>query len=301
MNTQKNKNQIEKIISTGFNSLDKALGGFRSSCLYTLAGAPSVGKTTLAFSLVSKLISKKVPLAIFSYELTEKQIINRFCAIKHKLSFEKISLQNEVSEEEQVVIENEFISFKNSPIYIEANPMLKMDELVKRAKDLRKNNEIEFLFIDDIQRIPIGSIAREYAANREQEISANVRELKRLAFELEIPILLISQMNRLFMSRSTAINEKPFLSDLRDSGSIENESDVILFLYQVADAYKEAEFKEEAEIIIAKNRHGKISPNIHIKFDRNIPLFLEREVDDNSSKTYSSTLNIINHDDPSPF
>jgi replicative DNA helicase len=299
MNTQKNKNQGEKIISTGFQSLDKAIGGFRSSCLYTLAGAPSVGKTTLAFSLISELISQKIPLAIFSYELTEKQIIDRLCAIKYKLSFEKISLQNERSEEERIIIENESVKLKNSPIFIEANPMLKMDELVNLAKDLRKNNEIEFLFIDDIQRIPIGSIAREYAANREQEISANVRELKRLAFDLEIPILLISQINRMFMSRSQAINEKPFLSDLRDSGAIENESDLILFLFQ--EACKDYEFKDEAEIIIAKNRHGKISPNIQIKFDRNIPLFFERKVDDNSLKIYGSTINFSDTDDPSPF
>lgn len=318
MNSKLLKNQGDNFISTGFSSLDEILGGFRSSGLYTLAGAPSIGKTTLALTIVKQLADNNIPVGVFSYELTEKQIMDRFLAMENNLPYEKISFQKNLLEHELAKIHTSLSKVQKLPIFIESSPSVKIDQLVTITRDLKENKDIQLLFIDDIQRMPIDDVSREYAANREQEISANVRELKRLAKELNIPILMISQLNRMFISRVG--DKRPILSDLRDSGAIENDSDVVLFLYR-AEHYglfeNEQGISSEglAEIMIAKNRHGKSNVIVNLTFDNNIPVFNSFKDSENfdtvnsmqsSMNMNSATINRVNFDsfeesDESPF
>lgn len=302
-------NKEDHFISTGFPLLDDVLGGFRSSGLYTLGGAPSIGKTTLALSIIKQIADRNIPLGIFTYEMTGKQIVNRLIAMETSIPLEKISVEKDLFENEYSQIQMSLSKFQKLPIFIESSPRLKIDELVIKARELKEKSNIEFLFIDDIQRIPIDDFSRGYASNREQEISANVRELKRLARELNIPILIISQLNRLIDAR---IGEKlPILIDLRDSGAIENDSDVVMFLYR-AEHYgvMEDEMGDSnsgiAQIIVAKNRHGR-QDSIKISYESRIPIFKILDTDNNvkPSKVIKSIMNSMDESDfnsqESPF
>lgn len=267
-------NQSDYFTPSGFKSFDEELVGFRSSCLYTLAGAAGMGKTTLGLSFIKQIIDKEIPVGIFSYEMTETQIIHRLIAMESDVAFERISTDR-LAEYEYQMISKSVDKLSKLPIFIDTSARLKINELALKAKELKIKEDIKFLFIDDIQRIPIDDFSREYASNREQEISANVRELKRLARELNIPILAISQLNRMLESRGG--DRRPILSDLRDSGAIENDSDVVLFLYrpeyygflQDDDGYSNV---GKAEIIIAKNRHGQLNI-VNLLFESKIPIY----------------------------
>ncbi len=274
----RNENDQKNIkISTGFNSLDEILSGFKNSGLHTLAGAPSIGKSTFALSIVQQLAKRNIPVGILSYEMTEKQVLNHLIAIESGIAYEKISNESELSEEDYNEIQLNLTNLDKLPIYIETSPRLKLDKLASFARDLKKKCNLQFLVIDDIQRIPIDDFSRGYAVNREQEISANVREAKQLARELNIPILLISQLNRLNENRGG--DRRPILNDLRDSGAIENDSDVVMFLFR-SEFYgirqdEDGESTEGiAEIIIAKNRQGKTGI-AKLSFDKEIPTFKE--------------------------
>lgn len=300
----RNENDQKNIkISTGFNSLDEILSGFKNSGLYTLAGAPSIGKSTFALSIVQQLAKRNIPVGIVSYEMTEMQVINHLIAIESGINYEKISNESELSEEDYNEIQLNLTNLNKLPIYIETSPRLKLDKLVSFARDLKENCNLQFLVIDDIQRIPIDDFSRGFAVNREQEISANVREVKQVARELNIPILLISQLNRLNENRGG--DRRPILIDLRDSGAIENDSDIVMFLYR-AEFYgilqdEDGESTEGiAEIIIAKNRHGKTGI-AKLSFDKEIPSFKECQKTEfdclPSNYSYKSKMNAFDSSD----
>lgn len=300
---RKENDQKNIKISTGFNSLDEILSGFKNSGLYTLAGAPSIGKSTFALSIVQQLAKRNIPVGIVSYEMTEMQLLNHLISIESGINYEKISNESELSEEDYNEIQLNLTNLDKLPIYIETSPRLKLDKLASFARDLKKKCNLQFLVIDDIQRIPIDDFSRGYAVNREQEISANVREVKQLARELNIPILLISQLNRLNENRGG--DRRPILIDLRDSGAIENDSDVVMFLYR-AEFYgflqdEDGEFTQgTAEILIAKNRHGKTGI-AKLSFDKEISSYKEYQKFERKIKEqeifYNNKMNAFDNSD----
>jgi len=301
-------NTEDVFITTGFADLDDLIGGFRSSGLYAIGGAPGMGKTTLVLSMILEIAKSDIPVCLFSYEMNNMQIAKKLLSIETEISHERIS-KGSLKEHEEQKLSVSSHKMNQLPLFIETSSRLKVDEIGKISRKYKEEKGIQVIFIDDIQRVPIDSAAREYASNREQEISANVRELKRLARELNIPIVFISQLNRLNEGR--AGDRKPILIDLRDSGSIENDSDLVMFLYR--PEYYGLHTDENgnsnqgvAKILISKNRFGEINA-ASIEFKNSIPKFqnvtLEKVDDSSLVKEIRSKINYTdstNFDD-SPF
>ena len=267
--TEKNK------LSSGYEELDTIIHSFEKSNLYVLAGRPGMGKTALGLNIVYNLAyNQNKSVVVFSYEMTERQIINRLLAIFSGIENQKI-LINDLSKEENLKLLEGENAFKNTEIYLDCPGTMDFNGIRTKLANLMVNTKVDLLLIDDIQRITISDKDRQYAANREQEVSKNVRDLKALAKELNIPILAISQVNRNSKDRPSI---RPILTDIRDSGAIENDSDVVLFLhrpeyYGITQDEEGNSLLKIAEIEIAKNRHGQIG-KFRLIFEQNTPCFL---------------------------
>lgn len=278
---------------SGFDALDKIIHSFDKSNLYILAGRPGMGKTTFALNLINYLaLNQKANVVVISYEMTEYQIVSRLLAIISELSNSKILKQDLQGWEKEHVKRCE-TKLGDTNIFIDCPASLNFKGIKEKIQDLKEKNRIDFLFIDDIQRITISEDDRKYAANREQEVSKNVRDLKSLAKEMEIPILAISQLNRDNKDRES---RKPILTDIRDSGAIENDSDVIIFLYR-PEYYGITEDEDGnsligiAELEIAKNRHGALG-EFNLQFKKGIPSFSNHE---SVANTYSFDVDKFSH------
>jgi replicative DNA helicase len=203
-------------ISSGFEELDNILQGFEKGSLYTLAGSPSMGKTSLALNIMRNVaIDSKIPVAYFSYEMTEDQIVSKLISIGSEINNNKLCAEK-LRKDELENLNNEVLQLTSSPIFIESLDFCTIDSLAEKCEELISKNQIELIIIDDIQRIEIDIKSRKFAANREQEISHNVRMLKSYAMKWRIPIIIISKLNRGPETRGG--DKRPLLPDLRDSG-----------------------------------------------------------------------------------
>ena len=259
-NARKNDGSFSGVPS-GFIDLDKLTGGWQRSDLIIIAARPGMGKTAFVLSMARNMaVEAKKPVAFFSLEMTADQLVARLVASEAELSASAIrrgQLQN--FEWEQL---NARISkLITAPIYIDDTPALSLFELRAKCRRLKAQYDIEMVVIDYIQLMTAGG-DRKGGGNREQEISAISRSLKSLAKELNIPVIALSQLNRSVETRSTAQgSKKPQLSDLRESGAIEQDADLVLFIYR-PEYYKLMEDEEgnstegKAQIIIAKHRNG---------------------------------------------
>ncbi len=291
---QLKKNTSEPILTTGFDCLDNIIHSFDKSNLYILAGRPGMGKTSLGLKIVHHLaLSLRANVVIISYEMTISQIKSRLLSISSEIPNKKI-LNQELNEKEEKLIKSKQSELFSASIYADCPSALCLDELKNKVLELNNQSKIDFLFIDDIQRITISDSDRKYASNREQEVSKNVRDIKALAKEIKIPILAISQLNRDNKERE---NRKPILTDIRDSGAIENDSDVIIFLhrpeyYGITEDEHGNSLLGLAEVNVAKNRHGSLG-EIHLGFKKEIPNYFKIEFNTFSDKvqTFGSTMN----------
>lgn len=273
-----------QIVPTGLVDLDKLIQGLQKGCLYTIAGGPSMGKTSLSLNIAlnaSSMFGK--PTAFFSYEMTEGQIMSRLVSLECGIESSRI-LQRRLKDYEHQQIIDKIKSLNSVSLVIRSVSIMDIDELTTSCKELRKSDSIELFIIDDIQRVTIDEENRKYAVNREQEVSNNVRKLKALAIELDIPILIISQLNRQVESRH---DKTPLLMDLRDSGAIENDSDVVIFIYrperygiQMNDEGMPS--KGLAELIVSKNRHGDLG-SATVSFKAGYSKFTDWEIENISS------------------
>jgi replicative DNA helicase len=243
-------------IPTGYNDLDKLLSGMQKSDLVILAARPSLGKTTLALDLVRNIaIKSKVPVGIFSLEMSKEQLVDRFLAAEAGVDLWRMrtgKLSDKEEDDDFPRIGRAMGVLSDSPIFIDDSPNANVMEIRTKARRLKMEHNLGFLVIDYLQLMDGGSRTE----NRVQEISEISRSLKQIARELDIPVLALSQLSRAVESRSPAI---PKLADLRESGSIEQDADIVMFIYRKAkDKSRECPEEEKgiAEIHIDKHRNG---------------------------------------------
>jgi len=264
-------------VPTGFMELDMTLNfGLQNSNLYVLAGRPNMGKTSLMLNLCSNMVENEYNPLIFSFEMTKKQILSKLISIKSKLSYSKIMRRNLDAEEEARL--NLFMLLYEDRNFIEDSNRITLNDISNIAREYKKE-ELDIIFIDDIQRISLDKESLKRVAIREQEVSIIAQELKSLAKELNVPVFALSQMNRQIEYRQG--NYTPIITDLKDSGAIEYNSDVIMFIYR-KDYYDFYAYGiddchlSDAELVISKNRYGSLS-KLYYTFDKAYSTFKEYE------------------------
>ncbi|MBF0400940.1 MAG: replicative DNA helicase [Magnetococcales bacterium] len=237
-------------VATGFADLDKMLAGLQKSDLLILAGRPSMGKTSFAMNIAANAaVDHQVPVAIFSLEMSKEQLVARMLSSAARIDAQK--LRTGYLDDKDY---GQLISMANhlaqAPLYIDDTPAITIAALRARARRMKREKKIQLILIDYLQLMQ-GELKTE---NRVQEISQISRGLKALAKELNIPIIALSQLSRKLEERP---NKRPILSDLRESGAIEQDADVVMFVFR-EEVYKENDpaLAGLAEIIVAKQRNG---------------------------------------------
>ena len=247
-------------VPTKFVDFDRFTGGFQKSDLILLAARPSMGKTALALNMAMNAALANKVVVIFSLEMRKEQLAHRLLSSYSGINSQKLSTGNFDSEDLNELIDTmEYLTDSN--LFIDDTPGLSLTELQTRAKKLKQEHNVALIVVDYIQLIQ-GS--RELRGNRVQEISEISRNLKTLARELDIPILALSQLSRNVELRP---DKHPLLSDLRESGSLEQDADIVMFLYREEYYDKETENSNTAELVIAKNRNGP-TLTIILQFDK---------------------------------
>ncbi|MGD0235839.1 MAG: replicative DNA helicase [Syntrophorhabdales bacterium] len=247
------KKQTVTGLPTGFIELDKLTSGLQPSDLIIVAGRPSMGKTAFCLNIAQHAALSdggNAPVGIFSMEMSKEQIVMRLLSSESEVEFSKLRTGT-LSHAEWPKLAEAAGALYKAPIFIDDSPALGVLDLRARARRLKKEHGLGLLVIDYLQLMRGRS--NTGSDRREQEISEISRFLKALAKELNIPVVAISQLNRMVEQRD---NKRPRLSDLRESGAIEQDADVIMFIYRDEVYNKESSFKGIAEIIIGKQRNG---------------------------------------------
>lgn len=271
-------------IPTHFRDLDKIVNGFSPSNFMILAARPAMGKSAMALNLAEHICFKNnVPVGIFSLEMSAAQLLHRIICSQSEVESEKILTGSLNGNEFQKIVAAVNRMQKHSMV-IDDQPGLKITDLRSRARRMKETHKIGFLVIDYLQLIS-GSGNMRSQENRQIEISEISRLLKTLARELNIPILCLSQLSRKVEERQ---GHRPMMSDLRESGSIEQDSDLVMFLLR-REYYDPYDKPGMAELIIAKNRHGAIG-NVELVFRKEfaqfrdfIPIKMEKDSLDNKA------------------
>nr|WP_297874323.1 replicative DNA helicase [uncultured Blautia sp.] len=238
-------------IPTGFIDLDYKMSGFQPSDLILVAARPSMGKTAFVLNIAQYMaFHNDVTTAIFSLEMSKEQLVNRLLALESKVDSQNIRTGNLEDEEWAKLIEGANIIGK-SHLIIDDKPGISISELRSKCRKYKMEHNLGIIFIDYLQ-LMTGSGRSE---SRQQEISEISRSLKALARELNVPVVALSQLSRAVEQRP---DHRPMLSDLRESGAIEQDADVVMFIYRDDYYNKDSENKNIAEIIIAKQRNGPI-------------------------------------------
>ena len=238
-------------IPTGFIDLDYKMSGFQPSDLILVAARPSMGKTAFVLNIAQYMaFHSDVTTAIFSLEMSKEQLVNRLLALESKVDSQNIRTGNLEDEEWAKLIEGANIIGKSNLI-IDDKPGISISELRSKCRKYKMEHNLGIIFIDYLQ-LMTGSGRSE---SRQQEISEISRSLKALARELHVPVVALSQLSRAVEQRP---DHRPMLSDLRESGAIEQDADVVMFLYRDDYYNKDTDNPNTAEVIIAKQRNGPI-------------------------------------------
>lgn len=240
-------------LDTGFIDLNKKLGGFHKSDLILIAARPGMGKTAFALNLVANAaIRSKSSVAVFSLEMSKEQLVQRLLSSQSNVALDNIS-KGKIADDEWKKLTDAMTVLSSSDIFIDDTPGIKVSEIRSKCRKLKMEKGLDMIMIDYLQLME----ADGRADNRQQEVSKISRSLKILAKEMNCPVIALSQLSR---NTESGKDHMPKLSDLRDSGAIEQDADIVMFIYR--DEYytkMETKKKDLAEIIIAKNRHGEIS------------------------------------------
>jgi replicative DNA helicase len=246
-------------VPSGFTALDRITGGWQKSDLLILAARPGMGKTAFVVTMAKNAaVEFNKPVAIFSLEMSSLQLVKRLISSETEIDQGKI-LKGNLDNHEFVQLNERIKKLSVAPLYIDDTPALSIFELRAKARRLKEQQKVELIIIDYLQLMSGGPDSK---GNREQEISTISRGLKSLSKELEIPIIALSQLSRQVENRPGG-SKRPQLSDLRESGAIEQDADMVMFIYR-PEYYGLTEDENgqsligRAEIIIAKNRHGEI-------------------------------------------
>ena len=244
-------------VPSGFSSLDRMTGGWQKSDLLVLAARPGMGKTAFVVSIAKNAaVEFNKPVAFFSLEMSSIQLGKRLISNEADIVHDKI-LKGNLDDFEFVKINERIKKLSSAPLYIDDTANISLFELRAKTRRLKEKQKIELIIIDYLQLMRSGDDSK---GNREQEISTISRGLKSLAKELDIPIIALSQLSRQVENRP-GNGKRPQLSDLRESGAIEQDADMVMFIYRPEYYGYEVDgdnqpVKGKAEIIIAKNRHG---------------------------------------------
>ena len=281
------KKKIEEIanqeglsgVSTGFQKLDDLTSGWQPSDLIIIAARPGMGKTALTLSMARNIaVTKQIPVAFFSLEMSSVQLITRLISAETGLSSEKLRT-GKLADHEWKQLNVKVGNLEKAPLFIDDTPALSIFDLRAKARRLASQHGIKLIVVDYLQLMTAGSSNKP--GNREQEISTISRNLKSLAKELEIPVIALSQLSRAVETRGGT--KRPQLSDLRESGAIEQDADIVSFIYR-PEYYGIEEWDDEdqspsagqAEFIVAKHRNGGLD-NIRMKFVGNLGKFEDLE------------------------
>ncbi|MBI1185519.1 replicative DNA helicase [bacterium] len=266
----KNKTDGLTGIGSGFTELDRITSGWQRSDLIILAARPAMGKTAFVLSLArNAAVDFNIPVAIFSLEMSSLQLVNRLISAEAHIKSDKLRSGN-LEEYELAQLHAKIDKLSNAKIFIDDTPALNVFDLRAKARRLKDRHGIQMIIIDYLQLMSGGGEGKGQngGGNREQEISKISRSLKGLAKDLHVPVIALSQLSRAVETRGGT--KRPMLSDLRESGSIEQDADQVLFLYR--GEYYGFEQDEEGnpcqgvgEVIIAKNRHGS-TDNVRLRF-----------------------------------
>ncbi len=239
-------------IPTGFLDLDYKTSGMQPSDLVLLAARPSMGKTAFVLNLVDHVaVRKGLPCMIFSLEMSKEQLVNRMLSMESNVDSQKLRTGNLTDSDWDAVVEGIGI-IGNSKLYIDDTPGITVTELRSKCRKMKLEYGLNMIIIDYLQLMSGSGRAND---NRQQEISEISRSLKALAREMNAPVIALSQLSRACETRQ---DHRPMLSDLRESGAIEQDADVVMFLYRDEYYNKDTETPNIAEVIIAKQRNGPI-------------------------------------------
>ncbi len=268
-------------LQTGFNDLDKMTSGWQNSDLVIIAARPAMGKTAFVLSMAKNMaMNYNTPVAVFSLEMSNVQLVNRLIVNTCEIPGEKIkSGQLESHEWEQLMVKIK--DLYDVPLFIDDTPSLSVFELRTKARRLVREHGVKMIIIDYLQLMNASGMT---FGSREQEVSTISRSLKGLAKELNIPIIALSQLNRSVESRQ-GDGKRPQLSDLRESGAIEQDADMVCFIhrpeyYKITEDEKGNSLIGLAEIIIAKHRNGAVG-DVRLRFKGEFARF--QNVDDDTS------------------
>ena len=264
--TLRNKEDGLSGVPSGFTNVDRVTSGWQKSDLVIVAARPGMGKTAFALTMARNIaVDHNTPIGFFSLEMSSEQLVNRLIASEAELGASKLR-KGDLADHEMVQLHEKIKHLSEAPIFIDDTPGLSIFELRAKARRLVKNHGVGIIMIDYLQLMTAGGTG----GNREQEISTISRSLKGIAKELKIPVIALSQVNRGVESRTGVGSKRPMLSDLRESGAIEQDADIVTFIYR-PEYYKIYEWdngddsRGQGELIIAKHRNGSLN-NVRLKF-----------------------------------
>ena len=236
-------------IATGFLDFDAKTAGLQKSDLILLAARPSMGKTAFALNIVQNVaIRENIPTAVFSLEMSKEQLVNRMLCSEAMLDAQKLRT-GEMEEKDWTALIEAMGPLSQAPIYIDDTPGISPMDIRSKCRRLKLEKGLGLIVIDYLQLMS-GNGRND---SRQQEISEISRSLKAIAREMDAPVIALSQLSRACEQRA---DHKPMLSDLRESGAIEQDADIVAFLYRDEYYFPESEKKNQAELIIAKQRNG---------------------------------------------
>ncbi|MCK4569928.1 MAG: replicative DNA helicase [Bacteroidales bacterium] len=261
-------------VPSGFVELDRITNGFQKADLIILASRPGMGKTALALTLARNMaVDHKKPIAFFSLEMSSVQLVTRLIAAETQLNSDKLR-KGDLQDFEWQQLNTKIRALEDAKIFIDDTPGLSIFELRAKCRRLKAQNDVQMIFVDYLQ-LMVGT--QDNKGNREQEISQISRSLKALAKELDIPIMAMSQLSRAVETR--AGDKKPILSDLRESGAIEQDADIVLFIYR-PEYYGLTEDENQnslvglATISISKHRNGATG-ELQLRFIKDFAKYAE--------------------------
>jgi replicative DNA helicase len=259
-------------VPTGFTMLDKLLGGLQKSDLVILAGRPGMGKSSFALSIAQNSAKRYgARVAVFSLEMSNEQLVQRLLSMETGIDSHRLRL-GDVHEEEWPILLEAANMLASTSIFLDDTPAAGVGEVRTKARRLYAEHGLDMILIDYMQLMTGPNAGR--SENRQQEISFISRSLKSLARELNVPVIALSQLSRAVESRS---DKRPMLSDLRESGSIEQDADVVLFIYREDYYIEDSDRQNIADVLVAKHRHGSTG-NVSLFFRKELTQFRDLEI-----------------------
>ena len=278
-------------LPSGFNALDAVTSGWQPSDLVIIAARPAMGKTAFVLSMAKNIaVDYRNPVALFSLEMSNVQLVNRLIANVCEIPSEKIK-SGQLANYEWQQLDYKLKNLMDAPLYVDDTPSLSVFELRTKARRLVREHGVRIIIIDYLQLMNASGMA---FGSRQEEVSTISRSLKGLAKELSIPIIALSQLNRGVESREGIDGKRPQLSDLRESGAIEQDADMVCFIhrpeyYKIFQDDRGNDLRGMAEIVIAKHRNGAVG-DVRLRFKSEFAKFMNVE-EDIAVREFSSTMN----------